>query len=112
MAIKSVTRASLPPFKPQTELVGFDVQSPAENIRWALNGAEAISSIIVENTEGEAKGHWSEGFMWHLNQGQQALLAFARYQADAMQHELWYTHALLGDYGTDAKERVEKELRE
>ncbi|MGS1013088.1 hypothetical protein ACVCL0_14215 [Rhodanobacter sp. UC4450_H17] len=103
MATKSVTDESIPPFKPVLEDVGFDRNGLAESAVWALNGAEAISTIIMEDIDGETKGKWSEGFLWHLHQGQQALLAFARNQTQALSHELWYTHALLGDYGEQAK---------
>lgn len=110
MATESVTAKSIPPFKLTLEDVGFDKSGPAENVAWALNGAEAIGSIIMENIDGEAKGELSEGFMWHLHQGQQALLAFARYQTQALNHELWYTHALLGDFGAQVKANAIAEI--
>lgn len=112
MAMQSVTSQTLPPFKPTLEDVGFDQGGAAESARWALNGASAIATIMMENIEGATKGQWSEGFMWHLHQGQEALMAFARYQVDALQHELWYTHSLLGDYGEHAKERAQNALVE
>lgn len=110
MASESVTVESLPPFKLMREDSGFDKNDAGESARWALNGIEAISTIIMENINGETKGHWSDDFIWHLHQGQEALSAFTRQQVEALQHELWYTHALLGDYGQDAKKRAESKL--
>jgi hypothetical protein len=111
MASKIVTADTLPPFKPALGDVGFDRQGTGETIRWALNGAEAIASVIHGNIEGENKDFWSDGFMWHLHQGQTALLAFARRQADALEHELWYAHAMLGDHGEEAKARAKAQLK-
>lgn len=111
MAIQSVTAESLPPFKRQRNDCGIDVQDADENIRWALNGIEAIGSIIMENISGETKGQWSDNFILHLHQGQEALTAFVREQVGELQHELWYTHALLGDYGDAAKLRAQQELQ-
>jgi len=110
MAMQSVTAETLPARKYTGNAIGIDAQSASENILYALNGAEAISDIIQDNINGEGKDHWSDGAMWHLTQGQQALFAFARQQADLLKHELWYTHALLGDHGPEAKAKAERTL--
>ena len=111
MATQSVTARSLPPVNPTLEDIGFDRNGHDENARWALNGASAIATIMMENIEGETKGHWSDEFMWHLHQGQEALLAFARYQVDALQHELWYTRALHGEYGEQVKLNAQSQIQ-
>ena len=110
MATKSVTAENLPAHKYTGNSCGFDVSDPSEKARYALSGAEAISVIIQDNINGDGKGHWSDAFTWHLTQGQQALLGFAREQIALLDHELWYAHALLGDYGPQAKARAEREL--
>jgi hypothetical protein len=79
-------------------------------VRWALNGAEAISDVLAHNIDGEHPGFWSEQFVFMLHQGHQALIAFARQQTELMAHELWYAHALLGEYGEENKVRVQREL--
>jgi hypothetical protein len=112
MATRSVTSENLPARKFTGNSVGFDTQGAAESARYALNGIEAIASIIQDNVDGEHAGQWSEGFIWHLIQGQQALAAFSRQQVDLLQHELWFTHALLGDYGPEARARAQRELAE
>ena len=89
---------------------GFDANDTGEQAQWALNGIEAIGRVITENAQGETKGHWSEDFIWHLMQGQQALVSFVRQRVYGLDDELWYTHALLGDYGPEAKARAEREL--
>ena len=78
MATQSVLGKKIPQRRFEGNETGFDVQDPGENVRYALNGAEAISDIIQDNINGEGKDHWSDGAMWHLTQGQQALFAFAR----------------------------------
>lgn len=110
MALQSVTTEDLPPLKPQSNDSGFDRNSPGEKARWALNGAEAIGTIRIENSQGETKDHWSDNFIWMLHQGQEALLAFARQQVDALEHELWYMHALHGDYGAEIEAKARREL--
>lgn len=110
MATQSVLGKKIPQRQFEGNKTGFDVQDPGENVRYALNGAEAISDIIQDNINGDGKDHWSDDFIWHLTQGQQALLGFARQQVNLLNHELWYTHALLGDYGQRAKARAEREL--
>ncbi len=110
MATQSVTAENLPARKYTGNEIGFDVSDPCEKVRYALNGAEAISDIIQDNINGEGKDRWTDEFMWHLAQGQQALLGFARQQVDLLSHELSYTHALLGDHGPEAKARAERAL--
>ena len=112
MATQSVTAKNLPARKFTGNPIGFDVSDPDEKVRYALNGAEAISDIIQDNINGEGKDRWSNEFMWHLTQGQQALFGFARQQVGLLSHELWYTHALLGDHGPEAKARAERALAE
>ena len=112
MATQIVTPENLPPHKAWRNDVGFDTSCAAEKARWALNGAEAVAGVIHANIEGENEGFWSRGFIWQLQQGHDVLVAFAREQVEALAHELWYTHAMLGDYGPEAKARAQRELAE
>ena len=112
MAKQIVMGKVIPPMAFTGNETGFDVGSNSEAAEYALNGIEAISDVIQDNITGENKDHWSDDFVWHLTQGLQALTAFARQQVDLMQHELWYTHALLGDYSPEAKARALRDLKE
>lgn len=110
MATQTLLGKPIPPKEFTGNRTGFDNQSVDEDVWYALNGIEAISAVIQDNIDGEHKGHWSDDFIWHLTQGQQALVAFARRQNDLLRHELWFAKALLGEYGPEAQARTRREL--
>lgn|SRR6185437_5176566 len=84
--------------------------NPYQNISNALQGAEAVGSVICEAAACENECGWSKTFIETLCMAQASLIAFAQAEAEVLKHEHWLAHALLGDYSPDAKARAEREL--
>lgn len=110
MATESVTAEQLPPIKFTKNACGIDAVRSCERATAALNGVEAIASVISANTHDDNKGFWSDELIYMLHEGEQALLSFARQEIQLMSHELWFVHAHAGDYGPEAQARAKAEL--
>jgi hypothetical protein len=75
----------------------------------ALRGALALNCVIQDVTTGESAGTWANFVVDDLHGASRALLQSARLSLDLLRHENWLGHALLGEYGSEAKAKAEAE---
>jgi len=75
----------------------------------AIRGSMALADVVCEMTTENDAG-WAKFVIEDVQLALRVLLQCAHDRLDALQHENWISHALLGTYGEEAKSRALSEV--
>ncbi|SEI92896.1 hypothetical protein [Frateuria terrea] len=81
--------------------------NPYEATYAALSAALGVGTIISDVTTGEDAGRWADHVVDDLHTAQRIILRAAKSSLEALWLDNWRAHALLGEYGSEAKARAE-----
>jgi hypothetical protein len=89
--------------------ISYRDSSHFEEADSALRAALALNCILSDMTTGENAGMWSNHVVSDLHEADRLLMLSARESLGRLRRENWRAHALLGEYGPEAKARAEVE---
>lgn len=94
---------------PQAITDHYSESDATEAVDAALSAALAVSTIIADVTTGDNANIWTSYVVDDLHTAQRIILREAKSRLRDLRHENWNALALLGEYGPEAKARVEAE---